>query len=93
MRTGSGGRSQAPPQHPTSHSRSSPRGVALSLHIRHQTLQPQLILQAAELLSLRKKRCESGECLDSPLSLKKSMVVFNVCSARSEFMETCLTHH
>ena len=93
MRTGSGGRSQAPPQHPTSHSQTSPRGVNLILHIRHQTLQPQLILQATELLSLRKKRCESVECLDTPLSLKKFMVVFYVCSARSEFMETCLTHH
>lgn len=79
MRTGSGGRSQAPPQHPTSHSQTSPRGVNLMLHIRHQTLQPQLILQATELLSLRKKRCESLECLDTPLSLKKFMVVFYVC--------------
>lgn len=87
-----GAHSQAPHQQPAVHSRSSPTGASLTLHIRHQTLQPHLILQATKLLSLRKKRHESEERLDTPISEEIHGRVL-VCSARSEFTGMCLTHH
>lgn len=43
-------------------------------------------------MSLRKKRLENKAYLEASLSLKKFMVVFYVCSARSGFTGTYLTH-
>lgn len=78
---------------------SPPCMAALSLrgvphaHLTHQMLQSPLVLEAADLLSLRKERQASKERLNTSLSLKKFKVMFYICSARSGFVGVCRTHH